>query len=315
MFHTSLAARLSLVALLLLFEITVPYGTVRGDYEVSVGDGHVELRLSTVLTQNLTSIPVFSVDVNAQNRPDVTGIIEWALKKEDSSLVLQDWNLHIESDGTRINLDGSMKLGGAISVGDEGTRVDLSWVNFDVTEDFLSGNYSLNLVGRSYLVDRAVELASRQTFPVIQVLYTLNGVTRSHVDLQNDIDGFGLLDFSFVPVPLENWVFRYDFENGSSVWTNKMGLRFAVTTLVSEPGMVGEEPSRVRHVATYEFQTRAVYPGLASAEGDQILARRFVEEIIMGTIIIGLVGVLGASYMLEWRVGRPVFSRRRPGKK
>lgn len=311
---TGLAARLSFVAVLLFLLISSPYWTVRGDYEVFVSDGYVELRLSTVLTQNLTSTTVFSVDVNAQDRPNITGVIEQALKKEGSSPVLQDWRLHVESNGTRISMDGSMKLGGTISVGEDGTRVDLSWINFEVTEDFLSGGHSLNLVGRSYLLDRAVELASRQRFPLIQVLYTLNGVTRSHVDLRNDIDGLGLLDFSFVPVPLEKWTFRYDFEDGS-VWTNKMSLRFVITTTVSEPGTVEEEPAVVRHAALYEFQTRAVYPGLASAEGSQILARRFVEELVMGIVIVGVLGILGATYILEHRISRTVFSRRRSGKK
>lgn len=286
-----------------------------GDYEIMIGADGIEVRLSTVLTQNLTSIPVFTADINSTSRPDLTSVLQESIANKTLSAVVGDWHFSFSSDGSKITMDGTMGISGITSNEGQNSRIDLSWIDFRVGEDIVAANRSLNRVGSSYLFERADDLALGHRPPFIQVLYTLNGFTRSLTDLRNDINNLALLDLSFVPDPVGKWDQHYDLGEGNTVWTSQMSLRFRILTRVSEPTTPGEEEPEVKHTATYEFKARTVYPGVASVDGNIIRLWSFVEEGIMAAVVGSLLGILLATYFADRRLTRSGQYKRRPAKR
>jgi hypothetical protein len=295
----------ALVVLLLTLQSVILESSA-APVDVVVNRSTVDINMRLALRENLTSLPIINIRMDASNSSLAAIPIQRAIQNLSPTATLTTLTL----TAATFNATGQWTLSENYTLhviganNNLGTTIvsNLSFLFFNVTDPISVAGYELNYVTRAYI------LSALNTQPQ-GTSYYING----HQTLSNAIPGLTtaslrLLDFTWVP-PISGWTAQQDILGQTTTWTfNPLGDRYNLTLGPKSP----EGTLLKAYEAVYHPALRVTTDANAFASGNIVrfdIPSSF--EPLMSALIVVVVALLLASLVMDRRFTRQVTKRRK----
>ncbi len=304
-------ARAAPPVFLVLLALALPFGPSRGNaqstfdegqYKISLSSDYVQVAITTILSQNLTQVPIYDITLENENASIIMEPVARAVQGLTSTAKIDSLTLHSDSNGTFTTMSLQFRVLGASSRDRWGaSQANLAWRGFNVTDDIMVGGNGLNLAGKHYLSSPLLGLVNASLHPTTEarISFLLDGHSASPLEIQRIAPTINLLDFSELETPLASWFRESSTLSPITTWTRDAGFDIVAVTTIKEP--LGGE-IKLADSAAYKVKAVLDVPNFASFQGDRVFYGMTVLEPVMTGIIIILTGLAFGVYLLDRRL-------------
>jgi hypothetical protein len=258
--------------------------------DITVGENSVQVNMNLVLSENLTSLPIFNIYVTQSNSSTVLQPISQALQRLDPNINIKTLTLHAQtsnSTGTfSLAENYSITVTGANTNLGSSIRSNLSFIMMNVSQSLSVSNQELNAVGSTYLVSPLNAMDPKVTVYYIDGHQTLSAVIPAQTTIR-----FWLLDLTWVP-PVSGWAENSNILKQTTSWSIDFpGPRYNLTLGRKSP----EGPLIQTYFAVYNPSFSVTVPANAWVDGNTIsfdtpTPVESTMPIIIATLLVALAG-------------------------
>lgn len=296
--------RLAAIALI-VFLALYPAHPANGTVQIDIVGSTVSVQISSTVTQNITSIPVFSAYYGPDNSSIISESVQDALRASSSQARVEELSLNVSStngSNSTIAFNLMFKVSQVVELRGELVDIDLSWKSFAVTSDILFQDHSVNLVGEAYMLPVILDFMTAPPTPGLSFRAFIDGTgPRNIPDMTKATKAIAFLNMSTFSNPISEMGLSYFLsENRTSFSSGPRNVRLRFIESESNPPF---EPITVYYVITFDNQLDVSVQGRATASGDRLLLETGSSAAaIMTFAIVALTGVLVGTGLYERRL-------------
>jgi len=263
----------------------------------SIVEGTAHVSILATLSQNLTMIERREQTLTGEELTGAQQVLLEAIRERSPNASLHDLHVRFSGNVSHLNVTLDFRIGDIAYRRGSTLVVDCVWKAFVLRKDIVTGNFSLNSVGRTLLrpiMEKFSNITSARFF--------LNKTVSVSPEVAFPrVGNATLLNFVGLSAPLERWSKSYNVTEHRTTWKFEAvpTLDFAMST--KEGNTTLNFYAIIDPVAEISIST------YARAEGNEILVgeRTGFEELGMAAVIVILfvVGVTAANH--ERRLLRP----------
>ncbi len=202
----------------------------------------------------------------------------------------------------------------AASVSGGVTRYDMSWKAVRIDGDLQVAGTSFNRLGEKYLLQGLLPFVQFPSSQFRSMAVKVGDTPVSNVTYQAPTRNIVLLDLSAFRTPLENWGSQLDAASQRQIWTTPVTGGFKVSAILT---ISEAPPARIAYIASSQVSAQITAPPGSFAKEDTL----FVDtsgglwEKVALTTILGSLGVWIGALVVEHRIVRTPWQRRRAAKR
>jgi hypothetical protein len=297
---TGMREHVAIMALIILLPAAFIIPAKGVPIDVTIAPTQVTLRMNLSLQENITSLPLVSVDLNSSGSKSTVDRFNLALQRLVPGASIASFSLHARtvnaSKSWFLSENYTMTIVGANADSGGAVKSNLGFLSMSVPGGMAASGLELNTIGETYL------LANLTSQPP-NTGYFINGnPTLNSVIPAQTTAPFYLLDFTWVPA-ISTWSRQDDLISQSTVWTYNPGSpRFNLTFGPKSP----EPPLLLKSfTAVYNPSFQLSVPANAWSAGTTVYFDLSTpSELVMLVIIFSLALVLGVALILDRNVSR-----------
>jgi len=323
--------------ILLLLAASLPHSVARGDYNIALGDNQFEVLWKINAWQNLTGFTdvtttVFpanmSISLNGTELSAFSASLQQTLQTKVTSVTIDQPSVQITSNSPTyscettitcplqwLNLTARFNVNESPIVQGGEARYDLSWKTFLINDDLKAGGMSFNSIGEKYLISALDPFVNFPNGLGRSMGVTIGRLPVSNITYVTPTSHIDFLDTSPLSTPLEDWNLTRDLIGGTQTWTspNTAGFNVVGALRFTESGSI----TSFNYIARAEFSAQVSAPVGAFAKNDTLFVDTSgnIWEKTSFSIMLATVGIFLGTVILERRVARDTWARRKAKKR
>jgi hypothetical protein len=308
------------ILLFLIIASTLPARAQSSTPEITVtaSENSVTIFMSLDLTENFTSLPLFTIHLGGTNSSVASKPIATAMQKlvpsariDDLTLVAQTSVVDPTTGTWRLQENYTIQVSGVNNNLGSTVESKLDFLSMNVSAPISVQGFELNNVGGAYLLQRLLSLRAQQLAQNIQsTRYFFEKVPYTNTVVPgNGTLTFNLLDFTWV-LPLIGWAHHDDQFAPTSSWLLPAYIVLPYNLTV---GFVQREATYIPiYEALYDPSIQITAPPRAVAKGNTIVFdQSAIAEIVMPLIIAASLVISLGVFVADRRLTRPLRTKKK----
>ncbi len=299
--------------ILLLLAASLPHSVARGDYNIALSDNQFKVLWKINAWQNLTGFTDVTTTVFPANISISLNGTE--LSAFTSNSPTYSCETTITCPLQWLNLTARFNVNESPIVQGGEARYDLSWKTFLINDDLKAGGMSFNSIGEKYLISALDPFVNFPNGLGRSMGVTIGRLPVSNITYVTPTSHIDLLDTSPLSTPLEDWNLTRDLIGGTQTWTspNTAGFNVVGALRFTESGSI----TSFNYIARAEFSAQVSAPVGAFAKNDTLFVDTSgnIWEKTSFSIMLATVGIFLGTVILERRVARDTWARRKAKKR
>ena len=288
--------------LLALTMVVVPpaIGKAQGEYSITVGGNAATVSIRTRFYENMTisSLPNYTLALLGSNASNAKNIFISAINQLTNGISISSLEIYSSSAGNIISTTVNFTLDGSISHDQYGSKINMAWKSFKITDDIRAANQSLNFVG-TYL--SSSPFLRRTSTRTETWAYYEDGTPVPSLSSPQAASSFSIFDFSSLSNPLSSWPVTFSPLNGTTQWTNSLNHNITILENIG----TGSAVTTAAFVASDSQNVKVAIPGIDQTIRDTVFTGLNTPTAVMLFILMLVLPVVGiATYLLDRKLSR-----------